>query len=147
MGECRPAGIRCGKAFGQFVETSACLAKAAIQLDGAAVFGRVKVPLVHHSRDLFEGALRQCRHLENAPALGAGAGDQRRVACLLIEMIQDGCAVDQHFAIVEDEGRDAGQRADPPDCCRIAKDGSRICRECQRTYKRVQRAAKKGATQ
>ena len=42
------------------------------------------MPLVHHSRDLFEGALRQCRHLENAPALGAGAGDQRRVACLLI---------------------------------------------------------------
>ncbi len=29
----------------------------------------------------------------------------------------------------------------------IAKDGSRVCRECQRTYKRVQRAAKKGATQ
>ena len=89
----------------------------------------MKVPLVHHSRDLFEGALRQCRHLENAPALSAGAGDQRRVACLLIEMIQDGCAVDQHFDIVEDEGRDAGQRADPPDCCRIAKDGSRIAGE------------------
>lgn len=29
----------------------------------------------------------------------------------------------------------------------IAKDGSRVCRECQRNHKRAQRAAKKGAAQ
>lgn len=73
----------------------------------------MEVPLVDHSRDLFEGALSHCRHLENAPARGTSAGDQRRIAHLLVEMSQDGGPVDQHFAIIQDKGRDAGQGADP----------------------------------
>ena len=44
-------------------------------------------------------------------------------------MIKDGGAVDQHLAIVEDESRDAGQRADLPDRRRIAKDRAGVAGE------------------
>lgn len=129
MGERRPASIRRHKAAGQFVEASACLAKAAVKPVGASMFGGMEVPFVDHSRGLFEGALSQCRHLEDEPARGAGGGDQRCIVRLFVEMIKDGGAVDQHLAIVEDEGRDTGQGADLPDCRRIAKDRAGVAGE------------------
>ena len=129
MGEYCPAGIGCRKAAGQFVEASAGLAKAAVKPVGASLFRRMEVPLVDHRGDLFESALSQCRHLEDEPARGAGGGDQRCVVRLFVEMIKDGGAVDQHLAIVEDEGRDTRQGADLPDCRRIAKDRAGVAGE------------------
>ena len=69
------------------------------------------------------------RHLENEPACGAGGGDQRRVGRLFVEMIKDSGAVDQHLALVEDEGWDAGQGADLTDRRRIAKDRAGVAGE------------------
>ena len=74
MGECCPAGIGCGKAPGQFVETSVGLAKAAVKPVGASMFGGMEVPLVDHRRDLFEGALSQCVIWRTSRRAGPEAG-------------------------------------------------------------------------
>ena len=109
MAERWPASIGCGKAARQFVKASAGLAKAAVKPCGASMLRGMEVPFVDHGRDLFERALGQRRHLEDKSARGPGAGDQRCVTRLLVEVVEDRSTVDQHLAVVQDEGRNASQ--------------------------------------
>ncbi len=112
-----------------FPGANAGLAEAAVKPYFASMFGGMKVPFVDHGPDLFEGALGQGRHLEHTSAGRTGAGDQRGVTRLLVEVIKDRRTVDQHLAVVQDEGRNASQGADLRDSLRISKDRARVTGE------------------
>jgi phage terminase large subunit-like protein len=122
MAERGPAGVRCGKTPNQFVKASAGLAEAAGDPDLTLLSTLMVEPFVYHSRSLFERALCQRGHLQHLAARGAEGGDEGAVARLGVEIVEDRRAVDQHLAMVKDQGRNAGQGADPADRLGIAED-------------------------
>src|SRR5215213_3901380 len=75
------------------------------------LFRRMVIALVGGVQALVAGAHHQRRHAQHGAPVGAGRRRQRAfVADDLVEVVDDGGAVDQGLAIVEDQGRDAAQR-------------------------------------
>jgi hypothetical protein len=80
------------------------------------------IALVRGVQALVAGAHHQRRDAQHGAPLGAGRRRQRLlVADNLVEMVDDGGAVDQGIAIVEDQGGDAAQGIGGPHLGAIAE--------------------------
>ena len=85
---------------------------------------RMVIALVGGVQALVASTHHQRRHAQDGAPVGAGRRRQRPPAAVdLVEMVDDGGAVDQGLAIVEDQGRNAAQRIGGPHFDAVAEAG------------------------
>ena len=95
-----------------------------LQLAALGPTGRdllVQRALVEQADRLVGESRRQRADLERPPPARPAIGDQGRPVCHLIEVVQDGSALDQRLAVVEHQRRDPSQRVEGRDPVRVAE--------------------------